>query len=94
MGKDRKQPWLGRSAATVVFSRGYVETKGLNLAPQVGLEATTLPLTAEWLIRSSVFRLWGHTGEGESRYRRKAFGWGVARRTPSYCEARKSMRNW
>jgi hypothetical protein len=35
MGKDLKQPWLGRSPATGVFSRGYVETKGLNLAPQV-----------------------------------------------------------
>src|ERR1035437_1920907 len=57
MGKDFKQPWLGRSAANGVFSRGYVENKGLKLAPQVGLEPTTLRLTAECstieLLRSS-----------------------------------------
>ena len=47
MGKDLKQQWLGRGAASGVFSRGYVETKGLILAPQVGLEPTTLRLTAE-----------------------------------------------
>jgi hypothetical protein len=34
MGKFTKQPWLGRGAATGVFSRGYVEKKGLVLAPQ------------------------------------------------------------
>src|SRR5664280_1967372 len=57
MGKDFKKPRLGRGAATGVFSRGYVETKGLKLAPQVGLEPTTLRLTAECstieLLRSS-----------------------------------------
>jgi len=34
MGRDLKQPCLGRGAASSVFSRGYVETKGLNLAPR------------------------------------------------------------
>src|ERR1017187_1344724 len=57
MGKDLKQPWLGRGSATGVFSRGCVENKGLILAPQVGLEPTTLRLTAECstieLLRSS-----------------------------------------
>jgi len=47
MGNSRFQPWLGRGAATGVFSRGCVETKGFELAPQVGLEPTTLRLTAE-----------------------------------------------
>jgi len=42
MGKDLKRPWLGRGAATGVFCRACVETKGLVLAPQVGLEPTTL----------------------------------------------------
>src|ERR1039457_7444013 len=49
MGKFTKQPRRGRGAATGVFSSGYVETKGLVLAPQVGLEPTTLRLTAERL---------------------------------------------
>src|ERR1035437_5961914 len=57
MGIFTKQPQLGLSPATVVFSRRYVETKGLKLAPQVGLEPTTLRLTAECstieLLRSS-----------------------------------------
>jgi hypothetical protein len=47
MGKSRFQPWVGRGAATGVFGRGCVETKGFELAPQVGLEPTTLRLTAE-----------------------------------------------
>ena len=34
MGNFSKQPWLGRSPATVVFSRGYVEKEGLKLAPR------------------------------------------------------------
>ena len=38
---------LGRAATTGVFCKGYVEKKGLKLAPQVGLEPTTLRLTAE-----------------------------------------------
>ena len=57
MGKSRFQPWVGRGAATGVFGRGCVETKGFELAPQVGLEPTTLRLTAECstieLLRSS-----------------------------------------
>ena len=35
MGKLSKQPWLGRTTATGVFCRGYVENKGDVLAPQV-----------------------------------------------------------
>ena len=46
MGKFIKQPWLGRGWTTGVFSRRYVENKGLSLAPQVGFEPTTLRLTA------------------------------------------------
>ena len=53
MGKDLKRPWLGRGAATGVFCRACVETKGLVLAPQVGLEPTTLRLTAECLKAAS-----------------------------------------
>ena len=34
-------------------SKGCVETKGLYLAPQVGLEPTTLRLTAEPLVAAS-----------------------------------------
>src|SRR5271157_2766984 len=47
MGKFTKQPGLGRGAATGVFSMVCVEKEGLNMAPQVGLEPTTLRLTAE-----------------------------------------------
>jgi hypothetical protein len=35
MGNSTLQPWLGRGAATGVFSRVFVETKGFELAPQV-----------------------------------------------------------
>ncbi len=45
-GKLRFQARRGRSATTGVFSKVRVENKGLNLAPQVGLEPTTLRLTA------------------------------------------------
>src|ERR1019366_4701341 len=34
-GKFTKQSWLGCAAATGVFAKGYVESKGLKLAPQV-----------------------------------------------------------
>src|ERR1039457_7671984 len=65
MGKFTKQPGLGRGAATGVFTRGYVENKGVNLAPQVGLEPTTLRLTAECstieLLRSKVVPLFNQT---------------------------------
>ncbi len=47
-GKFRFQPWLGLDAATGAFTNGCVETEGLVLAPQVGLEPTTLRLTAEF----------------------------------------------
>ena len=50
---SQSQPWLGRGAANGVFSTGYVETKGLKVAPQVGLEPTTLRLTAEGFIAAS-----------------------------------------
>src|ERR1039457_3993464 len=43
MGKFTKQPWRRRGAATSVFCKGCIE----KLAPQVGLEPTTLRLTAE-----------------------------------------------
>ena len=47
-----------RTTATGVLCRRYVEKKGLKLAPQVGLEPTTLRLTAECstieLLRSNV----------------------------------------
>jgi hypothetical protein len=45
-GKFKKRAWSARNAATGAFSKAYDETKGLNLAPQVGLEPTTLRLTA------------------------------------------------
>src|ERR1035437_10360517 len=48
--KFTKRPWLGRGAATGVFCSGYVENKGLQLAPQVGFEPTTLRLTASRLM--------------------------------------------
>jgi hypothetical protein len=35
MGKSKFQPWLGRGAATGVFGKGCIETKGFKLAPQV-----------------------------------------------------------
>ena len=47
MGNSKFWPAQGRGAATGVFSRGYVENKGLRVAPQVGFEPTTLRLTAE-----------------------------------------------
>jgi hypothetical protein len=53
MGKFKSQHQLGRGATTGVFGRVYVENKGLELAPQVGLEPTTLRLTAERLIAAS-----------------------------------------
>src|ERR1039457_6624800 len=65
MGKFTKQPGLGRGAATGVFARGYVDNKGLRVAPQVGLEPTTLRLTAECstieLLRSKVVPLFNQT---------------------------------
>jgi hypothetical protein len=36
MGKFTKHPWLGGGAATGVFCSGYVDNKGVRLAPQVG----------------------------------------------------------
>src|SRR5450755_1915400 len=57
MSNSRLRPSRGRNAATGVLCRGYAEKKGLGLAPQVGLEPTTLRLTAECstieLLRSS-----------------------------------------
>src|ERR1035437_6356078 len=53
MGNSQFEPPHGRGATTGVFRRGYVEKEGLNLAPQVGFEPTTLRLTAEWLIAAS-----------------------------------------
>src|ERR1017187_5958321 len=47
MGNSRFQPGPDTHLPTGAFCRGYVETKGLILAPQVGLEPTTLRLTAE-----------------------------------------------
>src|SRR6478672_9421520 len=47
MGNSQFRPWRRRTSATGVFCKGYVEKEGLNLAPQVGLEPTTLRLTAE-----------------------------------------------
>jgi hypothetical protein len=38
----------GCGAPTGVFAKGCVETEGFILAPQVGLEPTTLRLTAAW----------------------------------------------
>ena len=53
MGNSKFEPPTGRGAATGVFCREYIEKKGLNLAPQVGFEPTTLRLTAEQLIAAS-----------------------------------------
>ena len=36
-----------------MFSRGYVENRGVRLAPQVGFEPTTLRLTAETVVAAS-----------------------------------------
>src|SRR5690242_10795475 len=47
MANSRFRPWRGHTSATGVFCKGYVEKEGLKLAPQVGLEPTTLRLTAE-----------------------------------------------
>ena len=52
-GKFTKQPSPGHNATNGVFTKGYVGNKGLNLAPQVGFEPTTLRLTAERLIAAS-----------------------------------------
>ena len=53
MGNSQFEPQHGRGSATGVFCKGYVETKGDVLAPQVGFEPTTLRLTAERLIAAS-----------------------------------------
>src|ERR1035438_1793094 len=53
MGNSQFQPSSRQTTATGVFSRGYVENKGVKLAPQVGFEPTTLRLTAEWLVAAS-----------------------------------------
>jgi len=36
MGKFTFQPWLGRDAASGVFCKGCIETKGVRMAPQLG----------------------------------------------------------
>src|ERR1039458_7486144 len=53
MGNSRFQPRPGTRRPTRVFSRGYVENEGLKLAPQVGLEPTTLRLTAIRVVATS-----------------------------------------
>ena len=53
MGNSMKTPESGRTAVNGVSSNGCVENKGVILAPQVGLEPTTLRLTAEILIAAS-----------------------------------------
>ena len=63
MGNSHFEPPLGRGSATGVLSRGYVETKGDNLAPQVGFEPTTLRLTAE--VSRGWFELLFRDGEEE-----------------------------
>src|SRR6187431_1974195 len=47
MGISRFEPPTARDAPSGVFSTVCVENKELSLAPQVGLEPTTLRLTAE-----------------------------------------------
>ena len=47
MGNSLFRPSRGRASASGVLCKGYVEKEGLKLAPQVGLEPTTLRLTAE-----------------------------------------------
>ena len=54
MGNSRFRSRCGRHvAASGVLSKACVENKGLSLAPQVGLEPTTLRLTAERLVAAS-----------------------------------------
>src|ERR1035438_9380988 len=50
MGNSKFEPPHGRGWTTGVLSRGYVENKGVSMAPQVGFEPTTLRLTASRLI--------------------------------------------
>ena len=53
MGNSQFQVRRARNAASNVFSTACVETAGVRLAPQVGLEPTTLRLTAEQLVAAS-----------------------------------------
>ena len=53
MGKSFFKQAVGRSGTTGVLCRRCVEKEGLRLAPQVGLEPTTLRLTAERLVAAS-----------------------------------------
>ena len=66
MGKFTEQPWLGRGAATGVFCKGYVERKGLELAPQSGHVSNFCgPVGTLIELRTSlVFRMIG----GKSRF--------------------------
>ena len=52
-GKFTKQPRLGCDAATGVFCSRCVDNKGVRFAPQVGLDPTTLRLTAELVVAAS-----------------------------------------
>ena len=69
MGNSRFQDPRGRNAATGASSMGCVGNKGFVLAPQVGLEPTTLRLTAECstieLLRTKIdeFILFKQTGQ-------------------------------
>src|SRR5438105_94183 len=48
MGINFSTPTRGTLRASRVLSKACIENKGVGLAPQVGLEPTTLRLTAEW----------------------------------------------
>jgi hypothetical protein len=52
-GKFKFRPRLECGAPTGAFCKGYFENKELYLAPQVGLDPTTLRLTAELLVVAS-----------------------------------------
>jgi len=53
MGNFQFRPNRGRGAATGMYARVCIETKGLVPAPQVGLEPTTLRLTALRVVAAS-----------------------------------------
>lgn len=75
-GNSILQPWLGRSLATGVFSRGCIETKGFELAPQ---ETLKYELSNGESGRTGILRLLTTRGNSEMRPSRMGVSLGEQR---------------
>ena len=90
MGNSQFEPPHGRGATTGVFSREYVETKEVSVAPQVGFEPTTIRLTAEWPMAASRCKHQTYTRE------KRIFAefWGTFGGPDQFGNAAPTVENW